>query len=153
MASLSFWKFKGWMSQWGWCSNNGIKWGSMAFILTPQCFSTSSLVFGPVIIHPRKYYTPRLSKVKKKCGTDLFILLFLLWLAAPWPRNLIRLSIFSAASSTNRYLPFNCPLPACTYSGRWTVFRIISHSPSGIASFIHSLYLPSRSFFVKPKFM
>ncbi|HHT9113467.1 MAG: hypothetical protein HZA47_00995 [Planctomycetes bacterium] len=27
-------------------------------------FSTSSLVFGPVPIHPREYYTPRLSKVK-----------------------------------------------------------------------------------------
>jgi hypothetical protein len=36
----------------------------MAFVLTPQGFSTSSLVFGLVIIHPRKYYTPRLSKVK-----------------------------------------------------------------------------------------
>ncbi|OHB45423.1 MAG: hypothetical protein A2545_02480 [Planctomycetes bacterium RIFOXYD2_FULL_41_16] len=40
----------------------------MAFVLTPQCFSTSSLVFGPVLIHPRKYYTPRLSKVK-----DIFV--------------------------------------------------------------------------------
>jgi hypothetical protein len=37
----------------------------MAYVLTPQCFSTSSLVFGLVLIHPRKYYTPRLSKVKE----------------------------------------------------------------------------------------
>jgi len=52
------------MSQGGWRSQNGIVRGSMAFVLTPQVFSTSSLVFGPVLIHPRKYYTPRLSKVK-----------------------------------------------------------------------------------------
>ena len=52
------------MSQGGWRSQ---KWDCVrlvAFVLTPQCFSTSSLVFGPVLIHPRKYYTPRLSKVK-----------------------------------------------------------------------------------------
>jgi hypothetical protein len=41
----------------------------MAIVLTPQGFSTSSRVFGPVIIHPGKYYTPRLSKVK-----DIFVL-------------------------------------------------------------------------------
>jgi len=40
----------------------------MAYVLTPQDFSTSFLVFGPVLIHPVKYYTPRLSKVK-----DIFI--------------------------------------------------------------------------------
>jgi hypothetical protein len=41
----------------------------MAFVLTPQGFSTTSPVFGPVIIYPRKYYNPRLSKVK-----DIFVL-------------------------------------------------------------------------------
>ncbi|MBM4066205.1 MAG: hypothetical protein FJ266_11300 [Planctomycetes bacterium] len=56
------------MSQGGWRSQNGINCGSMAYVLTPQCFSTSSLVFGPALIHPAKYYTPRLSKVK-----DIFI--------------------------------------------------------------------------------
>ncbi|HHT9136568.1 MAG TPA: hypothetical protein ACFYEK_04905 [Candidatus Wunengus sp. YC60] len=40
----------------------------MAVVLTPQDFPTSSLVFGPVIIHPEKYYTPRISKVK-----DIFV--------------------------------------------------------------------------------
>jgi len=30
----------------------------MAFVLTPQCFSTSSLVFGPVLIHPREILYP-----------------------------------------------------------------------------------------------
>jgi len=30
----------------------------MAFVLMPQDFSTSFLVFGPVIIHPRKILYP-----------------------------------------------------------------------------------------------
>jgi len=46
----------------------GIYLGRFA-VLTPQGFSTSSLVFGPVIVHPGKYYTPRFSKVK-----DIFVL-------------------------------------------------------------------------------
>jgi len=40
----------------------------MAVVLTPQGFSTSSSVLGPVTIYTGKYYTPRLSKVK-----DIFI--------------------------------------------------------------------------------
>jgi hypothetical protein len=64
MASLSFWKFKGWMSQGGGRSQNGINCGSMAYVLTPQDFSTSFLVFGPALIHPRKYYILNLLKVK-----------------------------------------------------------------------------------------
>jgi len=38
---------------------NGIERGSMAFVLTPQDFSTSFLVFGPALIHPQKNTIPR----------------------------------------------------------------------------------------------
>src|SRR3989304_3010126 len=48
----------------------------MAFILTPQCFSTSSLVFGPVLIHTRKILYPTPFKGQEKMW-DRFIYSFI----------------------------------------------------------------------------